>query len=72
MPSSPRARTLPLAGNYDRLTPPAGLDKIDLALKQVYAACGVPQRWAMLRYETGRYETAHGRAAIIEFLRTWL
>lgn len=68
---APRAH-LALAGNYDRLTPPAGLDKIDLALKQVYAACGVPQRWAMLRYETGHYETAHGRAAIIEFLRTWL
>ena len=68
---APRAH-LALAGNYDRLMPPAGLDKIDLALKQVHAACGVPQRWAMLRYEAGHYETAHGRAAIIEFLKTWL
>ncbi len=68
---APRAH-LALAGNYDRLTPPAGLDKIDAALRRVYAEYGVPERWRLLRYETGHYETAHGRAAIIDFLRTWL
>ncbi len=68
---APRAH-LALAGNYDRLTPPAGLDRIDASLKETYAACGVPEHWRMLRYETGHYETAHGRAAIIEFLRAWL
>jgi hypothetical protein len=68
---APRAH-LALAGNYDRLTPPAGLDKIDVALGEVYAEHGVPAKWRMLRYETGHYETAHGRAAVIDFLRTWL
>ena len=68
---APRAH-LALAGNYDRLTPPAGLDKIDAALKQVYAAHGVPERWRLLRYDTGHFESAHGRAAIVAFLQQWL
>ena len=68
---APRAH-LALAGNYDRLTPPAGLDKIDAALREVYAGYGMPEKWRLLRYETGHFETAHGRAAIIDFLRTWL
>ena len=68
---APRAH-LALAGNYDRLTPPAGLDRIDAALRDVYAEHGAPERWRLLRYETGHFETAHGRAAILEWLRTWL
>ena len=32
---APRAH-LSLAGNYDRLTPPAGLDRIDAALRKAY------------------------------------
>lgn len=68
---APRAH-LALAGNYDLLTPPAGLDRIDAALRAVYAAQGVPERWQLLRYDTGHFETAHGRAAILAFLRTWL
>ncbi len=63
---------LALAGNHDPLTPPAGLDKIDAALRKVYADHGVPERWRMLRYDTGHFETAHGRAAILEFLQRWL
>jgi hypothetical protein len=54
------------------LTPPAGLDRIDAHLKAVYAAQGVPERWQLLRYETGHLETQHGRARILEFLNTWL
>ncbi len=68
---APRAH-LSLAGNYDRLTPPVGLDRIDVALHEVYAEHGVPERWRLLRYDTGHFETAHGRAAITDFLRTWL
>lgn len=68
---APRAH-LALAGNYDRLTPPAGLDKIDATLKRVYAEHGVPEKWQLIRYETGHFETAHGRAAVIEFLKKWL
>jgi len=63
---------LALAGNYDELTPPRGLDKIDTALKAVYASQGVPDNWQLIRYNTGHFETAHGRAAIARFLRTHL
>jgi len=68
---APRAH-LGLAGNYDALTPPAGLDRIDAALRRVYADLGVPERWKLLRYDTGHYETAHGRKAIVDFLQRWL
>ena len=68
---APRAH-LALAGNYDQQTPPAGLDKVDAAQRQVYAEQGVPERWRMLRYDTGHFETAHGRKAIIDFLQRWL
>ena len=68
---APRAH-LSLNGNHDPLTPPAGLVKIDAAMRQVYAERGVPERWRMLRYETGHFETAHGRKAILEFMQRWL
>jgi dienelactone hydrolase len=68
---APRAH-LALAGNYDRLTPPAGLERIDAALRHAYAEQGVPERWQLLRYDTGHFETAHGRKAIVEFLQQWL
>ncbi len=68
---APRAH-LSLAGNYDSLTPPRGLDKLDAALQEIYAAQGVPERWRMVRYDTGHFETAHGRAEILAFLQTHL
>ena len=63
---------LSLAGNYDRLTPPAGLERIDEELKQVYAALGAEEAWQLKRYETGHFETAHMRSEILSFLKTWL
>jgi len=68
---APRAH-LALAGVFDQLTPPAGLDKIDTAMQQVYVVQGVPEKWQLIRYATGHYETAHGRQAIMAFLRKWL
>ena len=68
---APRAH-LALAGNYDRLTPPQGLDRIDRELKEVYAAAGVPHAWQLLRYGVGHMETADMRERIIDFLKTWL
>jgi len=68
---APRAH-LAIAGNYDKLTPPAGLDKIDAAARAAYGAQIAPERWKMLRYETGHFETAHARAAIIAWLQAWL
>lgn len=63
---------LSLAGNYDRLTPPAGLERIDAALREVYAAAGAPEAWMLLRYDVGHMETAAMRAEIIAFLERWL
>lgn len=63
---------LGLAGNYDLLTPPAGLDRIDHALQREYAAAGAPEAWRLIRNETGHFETAAMRAEILTFLRRWL
>jgi dienelactone hydrolase len=63
---------LGLAGNYDTLTPPAGLDKIDAELKRVYAEEGAPDAWKLFRCDCGHMETAAMRAEIIQFLRRWL
>jgi dienelactone hydrolase len=63
---------LATAGNYDKLTPPAGLDRIDAAAQAAYAALGVPEAWQLLRYETGHFETAHARQAIVAWLKRWL
>ena len=63
---------LGLAGDFDPLTPPAGLDRIDAELKQVYAELGAPEAWQLRRYNTGHFETAAMRAEIMAFLETWL
>lgn len=63
---APRAH-LSLAGNYDPLTPPDGLDIIDAELKKVYKAYGKPSAWRLLRFET-----AVMRQEIITFLKRWL
>jgi len=63
---------LSLAGIYDRLTPPAGLDTIDRELRQVYAEEGAPEGWRLSRYAIGHFETAAMRAEIMAFLEKWL
>ena len=68
---APRAH-LSLAGNYDLLTPPAGLDRIDQHLRKVYQKHGAPEAWKLLRYNIGHFETAAMRAEIISFLQQWL
>jgi hypothetical protein len=67
----PRAH-LSLAGNYDKLTPPAGLDRIDAALKKVYAEAGAADRWELVRYDIGHFETWDMRARILRFLERLL
>jgi hypothetical protein len=67
----PRAH-LSLAGIWDKLTPPAGLDRIDAALREEYARAGVPERWQLVRYRTGHFETADMRAKVMGFLRRFL
>jgi dienelactone hydrolase len=68
---APRAH-LSLAGNYDHLTPPKGLDRIDRELKQAYRSLGAPDAWKLLRYEIGHMETAAMRSQAMAFLRKWL
>jgi dienelactone hydrolase len=63
---------LALAGNYDRLTPPAGLDRIDAALKAEYSRRGAANAWRLLRYDIGHIETAAFRSQVTAFLREWL
>lgn len=68
---APRAH-LSLAGNYDKLTPRPGLDRIDAELRAVYQDAGAPEAWRMLRYEIGHFETAEMRAEELAFLARWL
>ena len=68
---SPRPH-LSLAGNYDGLTPRAGLDRLERELSQVYQEDGAPDAWQMRRYETGHFETAAMRAEVTAFLQRWL
>lgn len=68
---APRAH-LSLAGNYDPLTPPAGLARIDAALRGVYRAAGAAEAWQMRRYDVGHYETATMRSETVSFLARWL
>jgi len=63
---APRAH-LSLAGNQDKLTPKAGLEKVDRELKGVYAAAGHPENWKLLRYDGGHLENPQMR----EEIRKW-
>jgi pimeloyl-ACP methyl ester carboxylesterase len=68
---APRAH-LSLAGNFDRLTPPSGLDRIDAGLSQVYREAGAADAWRLRRYDVGHLETAAMRADVLAFLERWL
>jgi dienelactone hydrolase len=68
---APRAH-LSLAGDYDPLTPPVGLDRIDAELCRVYAELGASEAWQMKRYPIGHLETAAMRSEAIAFLKRWL
>ena len=63
---------LALAGNFDRLTPPAGLDRIDAELQQAYAGAGAPEAWKLLRYEIGHFESAAMRGEVMAYLNRWM
>lgn len=63
---------LGLAGNHDSLTPPAGLDRIDAELREVYAALGAPEAWRLLRYDHGHFETPIMRREVLAWLERWL
>jgi len=68
---APRAH-LSLAGNRDPLTPPVGLERVNVELLKVYAAMGLPEHWKLLRYDVGHEETAEMRQEVIAFLQQFL
>lgn len=63
---------LSLAGNFDKTTPPAGLDRVDAELEKAYAEEGAPDAWSLLRYDVGHLETETMRKEIISFLKSRL
>lgn len=67
----PRAH-LSLAGLQDKLTPVAGLDRVDADLTKLYTAAGVPDRWKLISEDVGHVETPTMRAAVLAFLEKWL
>jgi hypothetical protein len=67
----PRAH-LCLAGNYDGLTPPAGLEVVDRRLSAAYEDADRGEAWEMVRYDQGHFENADMRARVMAFLDRWL
>lgn len=64
---------LALAGNFDLLTPPQGLDRIDEELRRAYADAGAPpDAWRLVRQDVGHQETPEMRREVTAFLRRWL
>ncbi|MCL4540861.1 MAG: acetylxylan esterase [Chloroflexi bacterium] len=63
---------LSLAGIYDRLTPEAGLRRIDAALQAIYTSTGQRKAWRLSTYPVGHLETAAMRAEVLAWLRRWL
>ena len=59
-------------GMYDGLTPEAGLDKVDAALKKVYQQAGCPEHWKMLKYPVQHQEVPKMREEIMTFFRKHL
>lgn len=68
---APRAH-LAIEGTQDKLAPVEGLRIIDRELTRVYAEAGAPDHWRLLTFDVGHQETPEGRAAAVQFLRTYL
>lgn len=63
---------LSLAGNHDKLTPPAGLDRIDRELRDLYQSQNAAEAWQLLRYDCGHTETTEMRVEALRFLDRYL
>ncbi len=63
---------LSLNGNYDPLTPPDGLYRIDQALSAVYTSLAAENAWKCFRSDTGHFETQAMRQEILIWLQSWL
>lgn len=60
---------LGLAGNLDPLTPPKGLDRIDLELRAAYTKARAPQNWKLVREDVEHTETATMRREALNWLK---
>ena len=65
---APRAH-IGVEGQFDGLTPEAGLNKINEALKQVYQDQGCPENWLMKKYPVEHQETPAMRQDVLDFIR---
>jgi hypothetical protein len=63
-PVVPRAH-LSLAGDFDRLTPPAGLGRIDAGLWMVYEAEDTLHASKLARYDMGFGNRRHARGGVV-------
>lgn len=63
---------LALAGEFDKLTPPKGLDRIHRELSAAYAKSGAPEAWALFRYSVGHEETEGMRRQTLDWFKRWL
>jgi len=63
---------LSTAGIYDKLTPVAGLDRIEEELKATYEKLEAPENFQLRRYNTGHRETHEMRADILAFIKQHL
>jgi len=63
---------LAVAGNYDRLTPVKGLDRLDRELKEIYEQEGAPEAWKLSRYPCGHIETRAMRREVMKWLAKWM
>ena len=63
---------LALAGDMDALTPMEGLERIDSALRNVYAECGRPEAWRLVIERAAHFETPRMRGEALAFLEQYL
>ncbi len=59
---------LSIAGRADPLTPVAGLESIDAALRAAYATAGAPDGWRQSVHPGGHEETPAMREEVLRFL----
>lgn len=68
---APRAH-ISVNGKFDELTPEAGLDKIDAALRSVYEQAHCPEKWQMKKYPVSHEELPEMRREVLAFLKKYL
>jgi dienelactone hydrolase len=62
-------RHLSLVGRHDPLTPPAGVQSVDDALRRAYAALDHPDEWEQVVVDAGHQETPAMRERVLQTLR---